>query len=135
MVESKLRVEITDIPTLDNGVYGTFHHKFVIEDTIVKEKHLNDIVPPSGVSATFETEDDTIEVKVSKGYFDGISDTGWCYAQFTHQTCAYELQCQFDGDNLVSVELHKWSTIGDFEEGLDSDTIYQAKEFESYNTI
>ena len=140
MVESKIRVEVTEFSNVDNPFYGNTIRKNVFEETHIHDKDLRENIAPCGVVATFSIDKiydaladgkkigakEVFDIKVNRRYLDHES-SGSYIAFFQFDERVFELFVHFDGKQITNITLSEWLNQGDFEDGDDADNIYNAK--------
>ena len=142
MVESKIRVEVTEFSNMNNPFYGNTIRKKVVEETHFHDKDLRENIAPYGMKATFSIDKsctlgegekidkidakEVFDIKVNRRYLDHES-SGSYLAFFQIDERVYELFVHFEGKHITNITLSEWLNEGDFEYGEDADNIYDAK--------
>ena len=140
MVESKIRVEVTEFSNVNNPFYGNTIRKNVVEETHLHDKDLRKNIAPCGVVATFsidksyENEDgkkidakEVFNIKVNRHYLDEDVLPDTYHAFFNLDERVFEVFAHIEGKQIVHVGLMEWLNQGYFEDGDDADNIYDAK--------
>ena len=139
MVESKIRVEVTEFSNVDNPFYGNTIVKKVIEENLIHDTDKRKFLAPCGVVATFSIDKgyedsegkkidakEVFDIKVNRHFFDEVLPNAY-FALFHVDERIFELFVHFDGKQITNITLSEWLNYGDFEDGDDADNIYGAK--------
>lgn len=152
MVESKLRVEMTEVRNgSKNPFYGNTIVKKVVEDIHYHDTDKRENVAPCGVYATIGIkskvtlgEGDTplevlkvFDIKINSRYFDNESSCDKTYlAFFTIEEKTYELWVKFTDDNHIeAITLSEWLNGGSFEDNCGADNIYNKEDFTTISEL
>lgn len=139
MVESKIRVEVTEFSNVNNPFFGNTIHKSVFEESHFHDKDLRENIAPCGVIATFSIDKsyenadgkkidakEVFDIKANRRCLDYESSGSYLYF-FQFDERVFEIFVHFEGKQITNIMLSEWLNQGYFEDGEDADNIYDAK--------
>lgn len=136
MVQSNLKVIISDLTALNNPFYGNTTRRKIIDETFIRE-HDNAVVAPHGVHAELTIDGKNFNIEVSRTYLTYEDADGDTYVAFFHDDeKVYELWVKFDENgDIENIVLSEWLHSWYFEDSEDADNIYSNDCFTNYTTL